>query len=185
MRRYILLVIFLFNINLVGQSQSKETAPIPRVPFFVLDNKAVTKDILKKYKEEDIAAVAILKDSDAVRITKDKRKDLVIIVTTKVYARAHFLDYLKSKSMDFVKVFSSSPNGKDIVYILNDKTLDDNHENMLYFVDDRNFIDLKVIDKGHLKSDFNIIDKKWGIVVRTKSKLELVKPVPASRLSPP
>lgn len=54
--------------------------------------------------------------------------------------------------MDFVKAFSSSQNGKDIGYILNDKALDDNHENMLYFVDDRNFIDLKVIDKSQLKS---------------------------------
>ncbi len=185
MRLYILLIVLILSINVVGQSQSKETSPIPKVPFFVLDNKEVTKDILKKYKENDIAAVAILKDSDAVKITKDKKKDLVIIVTTKVYARAHFLDYLKSKSMDFVKVFSSSQNGKDIVYILNDKALDDNHENMLYFVDDRNFIDLKVIDKGNLKRNFNITDKKWGIVVRTKSKLELVKQTPASRLSPP
>lgn len=185
MRLYILLIILFLNINVVGQSQDKEISPVPKVPFLVLDNKEVTKDILKKYKENDIAAVAILKDSDAVKITKDKRKDLVIIVTTKVYARAHFLDYLKSKSMDFVKVFSSSQNGKDIVYILNHKALDDNHENMLYFVDDRNFIDLKVIDKSQLKSDFNVIDKKWGIVVRTKSKLELEKPTPVSRLHNP
>ncbi|HLO91109.1 MAG TPA: hypothetical protein VK172_08095 [Lentimicrobium sp.] len=54
------------------------------------------------------------------------------------------------------------------VYILNDKPLNEDSEGELYFIDNHNFLDLKVIDRKQLQKEYHIKKMKWGISIKTR-----------------
>ena len=57
-----------------------------------------------------------------------------------------------------------------VIYILNNKVLKTNFEGDLSGIDDKNFIELIVIDKQKINKDYNRSDKSFGVIVRTKPK---------------
>jgi hypothetical protein len=54
------------------------------------------------------------------------------------------------------------------VYILNDKPLNEDSEGELYFIDNHNFLELKVIDRKQLQKEYHIKKMKWGISIKTR-----------------
>lgn len=168
MKCVFLLLVMLPGINSFGQSAKHDKPSLPKNIMYILDNKVVTKDALKDIDRDAVLSVTILKDSDAVKITKDESTYAVISVTSVEYGKAHHLDYLKSKSKEFADAYSSIQNPDSVVFIWNGEVLAKRKENMLYFIGDENFIDVKTIDKNQLITDFGITDKQLGFVVNTK-----------------
>jgi len=72
-----------------------------------------------------------------------------------------------SKSAEYLKVIKSKDNDADIAYILNGKILTENIEAELYKIDKNNLLEIRVIYKKDLKKEFNISDKKYGVVLKT------------------
>lgn len=139
-------------------------------PLFFLDSVNVNSGVLKLYQPTDIAAVTVYKDTNAIKIAGEKGKFGVIYITTKNYARNRYWAYFKSKSTDYIKAAPSIKEENNVIYILNDKILEKNFEGDLFFIDNKNFVDLKVIDQKSLQENYNISDKKFGIVIRTTKK---------------
>lgn len=139
-------------------------------PLYFLDSIQVNRGVLNLYEPTEIAAVTVYKDTSAIKIAGEKGKNGVIYITTKVYARDKYWTYFKSKSADYAKAVPSIKKEENVVYILNDKVLVKDFEGDLYFIDNNNFIDLKVIDKKQLQEVYNIKDKKWGIIIKTTKK---------------
>ena len=81
-----------------------------------------------------------------------------------------YWNYLKSKSADYLKIVPTPQSDSSVIYILNDKVLKTNFEGDLSGIDDKNFIELNIIDKQKLNKDYNISDKSFGVFVRTKPK---------------
>jgi hypothetical protein len=139
-------------------------------PLYFLDNIQVNRGVLSLYDPKEIAAVTVYKDSSAFKIAGEKGKNGVIYITTKAYARDKYWNYFKSKSSDYIKAVPSIKREGNVVYVLNDKVLVKDFEGDLYFIDNTNFIDLKVIDKKHLQQEYSIKDRKWGIIIKTNKK---------------
>jgi hypothetical protein len=139
-------------------------------PLFYLDSIQVNRGVLNLYEPTEIAAVTVYKDTSALKIAGEKGRNGVIYITTKEYARHNYWKYFKSKSSDYAKAVPSLKNEDNVVYILNDKVLEKDFEGGLFFIDNTNFIDLKVINKKSLKEAYNIMDKKWGIILKTTKK---------------
>lgn len=139
-------------------------------PLYFLDSIQVNRGVLNLYEPTEIAAVTVYKDTSAIMIAGEKGKNGVIYITTKVYASDKYWTYFKSKSADYAKAVPSIKKEDNVVYILNDKVLVKNFEGDLYFIDNTNFIDLKVIDKKQLQEVYDIKDKKWGIIIKTTKK---------------
>jgi hypothetical protein len=139
-------------------------------PLYYLDNIQVNKGVLSLYNPNEIAAVEVLKDSSAIKNFGEKGKNGVIYITTKEYARDKYWKYFSSKSADYTKTVPNIKDENGVCYILNDKILENNFEGDLFFIDDSSFIELKVIDKKDLKTNYSVKNKKWGIVIKTNKK---------------
>lgn len=139
-------------------------------PVFFIDSVNVTRIEMQEYQPTDIAIVTVYKDTNAIKLVGEQGKFGVVYVETKKFARNKYWNYFKSKSVDYLKIVPTPQSDSSIIYILNDKALKTNFEGDLSGIDDKNFIELIVIDKQKLNKDYNISDKSFGVIVRTKAK---------------
>ena len=139
-------------------------------PVFFIDSVNVTRIEMQEYQPTDIAVVTVYKDTNAIRLVGQQGKFGAVYVETKRFARNKYWNYFKIKSADYLKIVPTPQSDSSVIYILNDKVLKTNFEGDLSGIDDNNFIELNIIDKQKLNKDYNISDKTFGIVVRTKLK---------------
>ncbi|MCW3808079.1 hypothetical protein [Plebeiibacterium marinum] len=137
----------------------------PNDPLFYLDSIRVNKGVLSIYDENEIAFINVFKDENAVKIAGNEGKNGVIFIYTKEYAKQKYCNYLKSKSSEYTRIVSENTEDNSLVYILNDKVLEKNYESELFGLNDKNFVDLRIIDSKKLKKEYKIKNKKWGIII--------------------
>ena len=80
------------------------------------------------------------------------------------------MEYLKSKSNEYASAIKSIDDEENVVYILNNKVLGKENAGDLYLIDDANYVDLKIMNEVELKKEYNILDKRLGIIITTKQK---------------
>ena len=152
-------------------SHKSESFPLfsPDEPMYFVDSIRTNLAFLEQvYKPSDIALVSVYKNNNATRIAGPDAKNGVIYIITKSYAREHYWAYFKSKSTEYLQNVPDLKAEKEVTYILNEKVLTENYEGDLFNINDSTFIELNLINKKHLKSDYNISDKKLGFLIRTK-----------------
>jgi hypothetical protein len=125
---------------------------------------------MQEYQPTDIAVVTVYKDTNAVKLVGEQGRFGAVYVETKKFARNRYWNYFKTKSADYLKVVPTPQSDSSVIYILNDKVLKSNYEGDLSGIDDKNFIELNIIDKQKIIKDYNISDKLFGVIVRTKPK---------------
>jgi hypothetical protein len=136
-------------------------------PVFFLDSINVTRLELQKYKPTDFATVTVYKDSNAIKLVGPQGKYGAVYIETKTFARNRYWNFFKGKSNEYLKAVPNVESDKNVVYILNGKVLKTNFEADLSLINDKNFIDLNVIDKETLKKNYDVKGKDFGIVIRT------------------
>lgn len=139
-------------------------------PVFFIDSVNVTRLEMQEYQPTDIAVVTVYKDTNAIKLVGEQGKFGAVYVETKKFARNKYWNYFKTKSADYLKIVPTPQIDSSVIYILNNKILKTNFEGDLSGIDDRNFIELIIIDKQKLSKDYNISDKSFGIIIRTKPK---------------
>jgi len=139
-------------------------------PVFFIDSVNVTRMEMQEYQPTDIAAVTVYKDLNAIKLIGEQGKFGAVYMETKNFAKNKYWNYFKSKSAEYLKIVPTTQNDISVVYILNDKVLKTNFESDLSKIDDKDFIELNIIDNKKLNVDYNISDKRFGVLVRTKQK---------------
>ena len=139
-------------------------------PVFFIDSVNVTRIEVQEYQPNDIAVVTVYKDTNAIKLVGQEGKFGVVYFMTKKFAKNIYWNYFKSKSAGYLKIVPTPQSDSSVIYILNDKVLKTNFEGDLSGVDDNNFIEIIIIDKQKLNKDYNISDKSFGVIVRTKPK---------------
>lgn len=137
-------------------------------PVFFIDSVNVTRIEIQEYQPTDFAAVTVYKDTNAIKLIGEQGKYGAVYIETKKFARNKYWNYFKLKSADYLKIVPTPQSDSSVIYILNDQILKTNFEGDLSRIDDKNFIELIVIDKQKLNKDYNIPDKLFGVIVRTK-----------------
>lgn len=89
---------------------------------------------------------------------------------TKKFARNRYWNYFTSKSSAYLQIVPTPESDSSVVYILNGNIQEKNIEGDLSTIDDKNFIELTVIDKQTLNKQFGIKDKEYGIMIKTNEK---------------
>ena len=143
---------------------------IKKDPIFFIDSINVTRISIANYKPNDIASVSVYKDTNAIRLIGPQGSAGVVFIETKSFARSRYWKFFKGKSAEYYKALPNPESDSTVVYILNGKVLQENFEGNLSGINDNTFIDLTVIDKDRLKKDFDIDDKKYGILIKTQVK---------------
>ena len=141
-------------------------------PVFFIDSINVTRLELSQYQPTEIAVVTVYKDTNAIKLVGSQGKFGAVYVETKKFAKNKYWNYFKSKSADYFKAIPTLESDSLIVYILNGKVLKTNFEGDLSGISDKTFIELTVIDKDKLKKEYKVLDKSFGVVIRTVTKGE-------------
>ncbi len=139
-------------------------------PVFFIDSLNVTRIELQQYQPTEIAAMTIYKDTNAIKLIGQQGKNGVVYIETKKFAKNRYWNYFKQKSAYYLNAIPNPQSDSLVAYILNEKVLTTNYEGDLSAIDDKIFIDLKVIDKQILLKDYGITDKTYGILIKTNVK---------------
>jgi hypothetical protein len=132
-----------------------------------MDSVRITRIELKNYNPNDIAAVSVYKDSSAFRLIGQQGAYGVVYIQTKKFARNKYWNFLSHRSADYLKLVPNPYSDSSVVYILNDKVLKTNFEGTLSSIDDKNFLELRIIGADRLKKDYDITNRQNGIMIRT------------------
>ncbi len=138
----------------------------PNDPLFYLDSIRVNKSTLTLYDANEIAFITVFKNDKALRIAGDKGKNGVVFIYTKGYVKQKYWEFLKSKSTKYAQLIPDYNKDNTVVYILNNKVLSQNDKAELFELNDKNFIELKIINAKKLKRIFKVKNKEWGIVIK-------------------
>ena len=140
-------------------------------PVFFLDSIRVNSGVQKAYEPSEIAFISVYKDSNAIRLAGKEGTNGVIYIITKSFAREHYWSYFQSRSSEYQTKVPDLKSESGIAYILDGNVVTKDQESALFIINDDNFLELKVIDRGMLKKTYNISDKPIGIVIKTKLKM--------------
>ncbi len=138
-------------------------------PVFFVDSVNVTRIELQKYKPADIASVTVYKDTNAIKLVGPQGKYGAVYIETKRYARNKYWSFFKNRSGQYLELAPTPEADTSISYILNGKVLTTNFESNLSAINDTDFIELIIISKEQLIKDFGITDKKYGVLIKTKT----------------
>jgi hypothetical protein len=138
-------------------------------PMLFIDSIRTNASFIESaYKPSEIAMVSVYKGNSAIAIAGKDAKNGAIYMTTKSFARDHYWNYFKSKSLEYKNTVTDLKKESKAVYILNNKVLKTNFEADLFQINDSNFVSLQVITGKQVKSDYHIPGKSFGIVITTK-----------------
>ena len=142
-------------------------------PMFFIDSIRTNQAFLESaYKPSEIAMVSVYKGEQAIAVAGKDAKNGAIYITTKSFARDSYWNYFKSKSSDYKDKVPDLKTESMVVYILNNKVLQNNFEGDLFQINDTNFLTLKVINLEQLQKDYHVAGKSIGVVITTKIKDE-------------
>lgn len=135
-------------------------------PVFFLDSVQVNKMVLSNYSPAEISSVTVYKDSVEIKKLYHKSaKNGLIYIETKDFAKEHYQNYFSLKSAEYANIIRSSKNDSGIQYILDGKILNKDYEANLSHLNDKNFKEIKIIDKDQLTKLYGITDKKLGVLI--------------------
>ena len=135
-------------------------------PVFFIDSVNVTRIELQKYQPSDIALVTVYKDTNAIKLVGPQGKDGAVYVETKAFARNKYWHLFSERSPEYLNAVPDPQSDSSVAYILNGKVLKENFEGDLSLLDDKSLTEISVIDAEKLKKDFNVLDKRVGVLIK-------------------
>lgn len=170
--KYLLVIVFIFPM--LGSAQSKEPSEkLGRNPIYFIDSVRTTTSDFMHFDVNTIASLTILTDTDATNKYGQEAKDGVIWIQTKALATKRYLKFFRQKSAPFDSLYKVTNSDSTFVYIINDKIKGKNSSGDLATIDDYLFISLDVLTADDLKKKYNITDKQFGILIRSKKPQNL------------
>ncbi|HEX6893210.1 MAG TPA: hypothetical protein VF141_21015 [Chryseolinea sp.] len=133
-------------------------------PLIFLDGVRVNKKAVEMVDPMEIAFITVLKDANAINAAGPEGKKGVIYVYTNEYSRNKYWSYFRSTYPAYAKAVPSMKDERDVVYILNGIVLEKNIESKLFELIETD-IQLRVIEGKELKKQFNIKNKRVGVVI--------------------
>jgi|688.fasta_scaffold94191_3 hypothetical protein len=175
MKKFLLICcLFVSTLNLFGQNDLKTAVrKFGPNPLFILDSQKVSQSKLSNYYPDSIATIVVLYDTSATKLYGDSAKDGAVIFETRSFARRMFISFFRKSSRSYDSLYNAIGADTSFAYIINDKVQTGSYEGNLSSLNDQLFDGLEIINKENLYSKFNVNDKKFGILVRTKKPKDL------------
>jgi hypothetical protein len=151
--------------TVVRQAAASDTSDDP---VFFLDGVRMNKDSLTTVNPNEIAAIDIYKDSNAVRLAGPEGVNGVVFITTKHFARNKYWHLFSSHSAAYRKAVPSPEADSTVTYVLNGKVLSKDIEGGLFAIEPGDFRDLQVIDAAALNSQYGLTGNRRGVIIKTE-----------------
>ena len=161
--RYAILICIL--VLLTALTSNGQTSPGESLIF--LNDVKVNKGTVDAFDPTEIAFITMVNDTAALDVASSTGTRDAIYVYTKEYARGKYWNYFKQKSPAYANAIPSLAEEKNVAYIVDGEVLKDNIESELYDLIDAE-IRLEVIEGKQLKKQFNIKNKKLGVMINTE-----------------
>ncbi|MES1216224.1 MAG: hypothetical protein ABUT20_11980 [Bacteroidota bacterium] len=136
-------------------------------PVLYLDSINIDNEQLAAIKPTDVAALSTYNGKEATDILGDDGKDGIVYIFTKKYAKNSYWNYFKSKSQEYSDKVVSPESDSTVQYILNKRILTTNFEGDLVGVNDKIFKEIVIINKETLISEYKILDKDFGVLIKS------------------
>lgn len=166
MKQILILSIFSFGFSF-GQSSEYEIQSLPKNPVYFIDSVKVDKVEMQNFKSEDISAVSVYKDKATLAGLGEEAKNGVIYIETKKFNKEKYVNFFKSRSEDYAKIYSKENDDSKFVYILNGNAMINSSEYDLARLQDIKLKSLTVIYKNELQKKYNIFGKDNGVIITT------------------
>ena len=171
---FLIYCLFVSTLNLFGQNDLKTAVrKFGPNPLFILDGQKVSQSKLSNYYPDSIATIVVLYDTSATKLYGDSAKDGAIIFETRSFARCMYVSFFRKSSQSYDSLYNVIGTDNSFAYIINDKVQTGSYEGNLSSINGQLFEGLEIINKEYLYSKFNVSDKNFGILVRTKKPREL------------
>lgn len=154
------------------ESVSKGVKELGPNPYFEVDGEAVSKRTFASLNRENVTSLSIFYGKEATDLFDEKAKDGAITVQTKTYARKKFQAFFKTLSEEYNEVITNYKDD-EIQYILNKRVLKEDFEGSLAMIDENLLKSIKIIDSAKLSRKYGVIDKKVGVVIKSKRPKDL------------
>ena len=164
----IFFIIFITPFFSFSQQRASGTPKLGPHPVIIVDSVRLTHDEFMAFDPNTIASMTVLTDTDATNHYGTDAKDGVALIQTKVFARKHYIAFLRKKSPAYDSLYTVCNSDTTFQYIINDKIKTKNFEGDLATLDDWLFISLEVLTEEQLKTKYNISGKKYGIFIAAK-----------------
>lgn len=130
------------------------TTALAQTKVTYIDGVKVSQQEADKLKMEDIASMEVGKDGNHI--------------TTRAAVCNAYWNFFKSKSPQYAVLVPTLQELYKVQYIINGTVLTSNFDNTLAKVNDSNLESITIIDNASLAKDYNINDKHYGVVIKTK-----------------
>ena len=168
MKRF-LIIILLLPALAFGQNTSTNPAnKLGSNPLKILDSVIISNEVFGHLAAYNIASLTILTDTDATNKYGDAAKDGAVIITTKAFAKKHYIAYFRKVSAQYNSIYTTAKSDSSFQYIINDKIKTPKDEGDLSLINDEIFISLEILSAGDLKSKYGIDNKQYGILIHCK-----------------
>jgi len=174
-KKIIILTIILSSGYALSQNPKKVLKKIADNPVYFIDSLNVAEQELQKYESNQIASVTVYKGEEATEILGENGKDGAIYIETIKFSRLRYWKYFSSKSTEYTKVVPYIGLESTIQYILNDKVLTESYQGDLAMINDNIFKSINIIDKNTLEKEYEVFDKKYGVVIQSDKPKNLYK----------
>ena len=168
MKRF-LIILLLFPALAFGQNTSADpTKKLGPNPLKIMDSVIISNEAFGHLDANNIASLTILTDTDATNKYGDAAKDGAVIITTKAFAKNHYIAYFRKVSAKYDSLYSITKSDSSFQYIINDKIKTSRDEGDLFIINDEIFISLEILSADDLKTKYGIDNKQYGILINSK-----------------
>lgn len=168
MKHFLILLLFLPVVTFGQSAFQKEAKKLGPNPLKVMDSVVINDEEFGHLAAYNIASLTILTDTDATNKYGDAAKDGAVLITTKTFAKKHYIAYFRRVSAKYDSLYSITKSDSSFLYIINDKVKRTADEGDLFIVNDEIFISLEVLSADDLKSKYGIDNKAYGILIHSK-----------------
>jgi hypothetical protein len=177
MRKLLETLLFLFLITASCKTvlpPEKSIKKLGKHPYIELDGKAVSQEDFKMIDENNIAVANPFYNKEAKRKFGEKAKDGAVIFQSKEYATKQYETLFSNLSPAYKELLMNNDKG-NIQYILNERVLTSGFEGTLSVIKKSLLKEIKIIDQQELSSQYQILDKKIGVLIKAKPPKNLYK----------
>lgn len=174
--KLLIIIPALFILSLTAFAQDSPKSAMSKLgpnPMFIVDSQKISQSDLAKLNSDSVAGVNVLYDTSAVKLFGDSAKDGVVIIETRAFARRIFISFFRTHSHSYDSLYTTIGNDTSFAYIINDKIQKGNYEGNLSLINEELFIGLEILSKDELITKYNINNKQFGILVKSKKPKDL------------
>lgn len=153
----------------MAQKVNELPFPAQEDPLFFVDSVESTQG-MAGLSPDKIALINVVKGAGLEARYGPRAASGVIYIETKPFAHRRYNNMFSELSPAYAQTLKQFGSDSSFQYIMDSTVLTDNIESMLAALERKNIAGIDILNKDALNKQFNIQDKRTGVVIRSKTE---------------